>query len=284
MGVDTEEAKNDTYELQGVFNFHNALDSEKALFTTRATKLLAEPDGSLKIVLADGSEYTSAASLLAKDGKNALQYHFGMDSVVLSPKKVDYKGGSYTVDANTGVIVDGKEISFTKAKNPSGDMTNYIGDGIWFGNQDDAVSDGTAYNSVYDCSYSLDNLAVTRLAPEKDANGISYRHTLSCFAGVTEHARTTQDYYNGISDKSVQYTYDYTGDVQVFTVPADGVYTLEAWGASGGDGYDNSVDRGNTSSVAGNGGYSKGNVSLKEGQKIYVFVGGAGKYGAGTNT
>lgn len=283
MGVDTEEAKNDTYELQGVFNFHNALDSEKALFTTRATKLLAEPDGSLKIVLADGSEYTSAASLLAKDGKNAIQYHFGMDSVMLSPKKVDYKGGSYTVDANTGVIVDGKEIFFTKTKNPSGDMTNYIGDGIWFGNQDDAVSDGTAYNSVYDCSYSLDNLAVTRLAPEKDENGISYRHTLSCFAGVTEHARTTQDYYNGISDKSVQYTYDYTGDVQVFTVPADGVYTLEAWGASGGDGYDNSVDRGNTSSVAGNGGYSKGNISLKKGQKIYVFVGGAGKYGAGTN-
>ena len=283
MGVDTEEAKSDTYELQGVFNFHNALDSEKALFTTRATKLLAEPDGSLKIVLADGSEYTSAASLLAKDGKNAIQYHFGMDSVMLSPKKVDYKGGSYTVDANTGVIVDGKEISFTKTKNPSGDMTNYIGDGIWFGNQDDAVSDGTAYNSVYDCSYSLDNLAVTRLAPEKDANGISYRHTLSCFAGVTEHAKTTQDYYNGISDKKVQYTYNYTGDVQTFTAPADGVYTLEAWGASGGDGYDDSVDRETTSSVAGNGGYSKGNISLKKGQKIYVFVGGAGKYGAGTN-
>ena len=46
MGEDTEEAKSDTYALQGVFNFHNALDSEKALFTTRATKLLAEPDGS----------------------------------------------------------------------------------------------------------------------------------------------------------------------------------------------------------------------------------------------
>lgn len=69
MGVDTEEAKNDTYELQGVFNFHNALDSEKALFTTRATKLLAEPDGSLKIVLADGSEYTSAASSWQRMGR-----------------------------------------------------------------------------------------------------------------------------------------------------------------------------------------------------------------------
>ena len=283
MGVDTEEAKSDTYELQGVFNFHNALDSEKALFTTRATKLLAEPDGSLKIMLADGSEYTSTTSPLVKDGKNTIQYHFGMDSVVLSPKKINYKDGSYTVDANTGATVDGKEISFTKTKNSSGDMTNYIGDGIWFGNQDDSTSNDTAYDTVYDCSYSLDNLAVTRLAPEKDANGISYRHTLSCFAGVTEHAKTTQDYYNGISDKKVQYTYNYTGDVQTFTAPADGVYTLEAWGASGGDGYDDSVDRGNTSSVAGNGGYSKGNISLKKGQKIYVFVGGAGKYGAGTN-
>lgn len=275
MGVDTEEAKSDTYELQGVFNFHNALDSEKALFTTRATKLLAEPDGSLKIMLADGSEYTSTTSPLVKDGKNTIQYHFGMDSVVLSPKKINYKDGSYTVDANTGATVDGKEISFTKTKNSSGDMTNYIGDGIWFGNQDDSTSNDTAYDTVYDCSYSLDNLAVTRLAPEKDANGISYRHTLSCFAGVTEHAKTTQDYYNGISDKKVQYTYNYTGDVQTFTAPADGVYTLEAWGASGGDGYDDSVDRGNTSSVAGNGGYSKGNISLKKGQKIYVFVGGA---------
>lgn len=283
MGVDTEEAKSDTYELQGVFNFNNALDSEKALFTTRATKLLAEPDGSLKIVLADGSEYTSTTSPLVKDGKNTIQYHFGMDSVVLSPKKINYKDGSYTVDANTGATVDGKEISFTKTKNSSGDMTNYIGDGIWFGNQDDSTSNDTAYDTVYDCSYSLDNLAVTRLAPEKDANGISYRHTLSCFAGVTEHAKTTQDYYNGISDKKVQYTYNYTGDVQTFTAPADGVYTLEAWGASGGDGYDDSVDRETTSSVAGNGGYSKGNISLKKGQKIYVFVGGAGKYGAGTN-
>ena len=91
-------------------------------------------------------------------------------------------------------------------------------------------SNDTAYDTVYDCSYSLDNLAVTRLAPEKDANGISYRHTLSCFAGVTEHAKTTQDYYNGISDKKVQYTYNYTGDVQTFTAPAEGVYTLEAWG------------------------------------------------------
>ena len=36
MGVDTEEAKSDTYELQGVFNFHNALDSDCLLYTSDA--------------------------------------------------------------------------------------------------------------------------------------------------------------------------------------------------------------------------------------------------------
>ncbi len=54
--------------------------------------------------------------------------------------------------------------------------------------------------------------------------------------------------------------------------PADGVYTLEAWGASGGDGYDDSVDRETTSSVAGNGGYSKGNISLKERTEKFMFL------------
>ena len=46
------------------------------------------------------------------------------------------------------VLLDGKEISFTKTKNSSGDMTNYIGDGIWFGNQDDSTSNDTAYDSI----------------------------------------------------------------------------------------------------------------------------------------
>lgn len=271
MGVDTEEAKSDTYELQGVFNFHNALDSEKALFTTRATKLLAEPDGSLKIMLADGSEYTSTTSPLVKDGKNTIQYHFGMDSVVLSPKKINYKDGSYTVDANTGATVDGKEISFTKTKNSSGDMTNYIGDGIWFGNQDDSTSNDTAYDTVYDCSYSLDNLAVTRLAPEKDANGISYRHTLSCFAGVTEHAKTTQDYYNGVNDSlevasgTINKTFGYTGGQQQITLNP-GTYTITANGAQGG----------NDGETGGNGGQATGSIKISKKTTLYIAVGGAG--------
>ena len=62
--------------------------------------------------------------------------------------------------------------------------------------------------------------------------------------------------------------YDYTGGEQVYVVPEDGVYTLETWGASGGD-----VD---SSNKGGYGGYSIGKVSLNKGDILYISVGGSG--------
>lgn len=62
-------------------------------------------------------------------------------------------------------------------------------------------------------------------------------------------------------------SYGYTGKSQVFTAPADGTYTLEAWGAQGGNG---------NSSTGGKGGYAKGNITLKKGQTLYIYVGQAG--------
>ncbi|MBQ8132655.1 MAG: hypothetical protein IJ193_09200 [Bacilli bacterium] len=48
-----------------------------------------------------------------------------------------------------------------------------------------------------------------------------------------------------------EYTFNYTGGEQVFTVPYDGEYTLEVWGAQG-------------EYSGGYGGYSKGTISLKK--------------------
>jgi hypothetical protein len=59
--------------------------------------------------------------------------------------------------------------------------------------------------------------------------------------------------------------FTYTGAVQSFTVPANGLYKLETWGAEGG--YN-----------GGKGGYSIGYKALTKGQTIYVVVGGAGSY------
>jgi hypothetical protein len=60
-------------------------------------------------------------------------------------------------------------------------------------------------------------------------------------------------------------TFAYTGSVQIFTAPADGYYLLEAWGAKAGKNYKDYA--------LGNGGYVKGTLYLKHGQKIYVYVG-----------
>ena len=62
--------------------------------------------------------------------------------------------------------------------------------------------------------------------------------------------------------------FDYTGNVQSFTAPENGVYKLETWGAQGG-----SI---NSTYYGGYGGYSSGEVSLLSGQSIYITVGGFG--------
>jgi hypothetical protein len=61
------------------------------------------------------------------------------------------------------------------------------------------------------------------------------------------------------------WTFDYTGDIQNFTVPCTGTYKLEVWGAGPG----------------GKGGYSHGNVSLSGDDIIYVVVGGTPYNGGG---
>ena len=73
-------------------------------------------------------------------------------------------------------------------------------------------------------------------------------------------------------------TYEYTGSIQEFTAPTDGVYTIEAWGAQGG-----AADYNATSSGGGFGGYTTAQVLLSEGQTIYFAIGGKGLYGAGEN-
>ena len=64
----------------------------------------------------------------------------------------------------------------------------------------------------------------------------------------------------------------YTGGVQEFTAPWDGTYTLEVWGGAGGSYY-------SSSNFGGNGGYSKGTVTLARNQKLYIVVGGKGETG-----
>lgn len=65
--------------------------------------------------------------------------------------------------------------------------------------------------------------------------------------------------------------FDFTGDVQTFTVPSTGKYKLEVWGAQGGN--DPAFP---TTVFGGRGGYSTGEVNLVAGTILYLYVGGQG--------
>ena len=65
---------------------------------------------------------------------------------------------------------------------------------------------------------------------------------------------------NAITAKAAdnEWTYNYTGNVQTFTVPYDGIYKLEVWGAQGDHQW---------MACGGKGGYATGVVNLKAGDR-----------------
>jgi len=69
-----------------------------------------------------------------------------------------------------------------------------------------------------------------------------------------------------------EFDFAYTGNVQTFDVPCDGLYKLEVWGSKGG-----SIG----SYSGGNGGYSSGYTILTKGNSLYVVAGGQPYNGGG---
>ncbi len=65
-----------------------------------------------------------------------------------------------------------------------------------------------------------------------------------------------------------QADFSYTPTAQIYPVMANGLYTLEVWGAQGGS-YSGSL-------IGGYGAYSKGDMFLTRGENLYTYVGGSG--------
>lgn len=79
-------------------------------------------------------------------------------------------------------------------------------------------------------------------------------------------------------EDETEWNFDYTGEIEEWTAPYTGIYSLETWGAQGGDATDGAnIARG------GYGAYAYGEVFLQEGDKLYVNVGGQNGYGGGGN-
>ncbi len=85
---------------------------------------------------------------------------------------------------------------------------------------------------------------------------------------------------NMINQKMNHCDFYFTGEIQEFKVPITGKYKIECWGAEGGGcQLLPNCELGDS----GKGGYSSGNVVLKEGTVLYIYVGGKGSVGNTTN-
>ena len=94
--------------------------------------------------------------------------------------------------------------------------------------------------------------------------------------GKVENKLVTGVYSSCEYEDGTTWNFDYTGGEQTFTVPCDGEYKLETWGAQGGNG--------NSTYIGGYGGYSTGIIAAQDDNKFFINVGGkgiTGKFAAG---
>ncbi len=89
---------------------------------------------------------------------------------------------------------------------------------------------------------------------------------------------TVDDYSKGIDSLlnscssliGTEYTFNYTGSEQEFSVRCEGNYKLEVWGAQGGDA------SGLSNHTGGYGAYATGIITVSKNDKLYINVGGSG--------
>jgi len=96
--------------------------------------------------------------------------------------------------------------------------------------------------------------------------GTSIGTSLSGANFNTSAASTTTFYAQAFTISTTSITFNSTGAVQIFTAPATGNYTFQAWGAKGG----------NDGLTGANGGYAAGVYALNAGQTVAIYAGGLG--------
>ena len=94
--------------------------------------------------------------------------------------------------------------------------------------------------------------------------------------GKVENKLVTGVYSSCEYEDGTIWNFDYTGGEQTFTVPCDGEYKLEAWGAQGGSSF-SYLPTYTQTAIGTNGAMAILEDSMKNQQKLYVNVGGSGE-------
>ncbi len=136
--------------------------------------------------------------------------------------------------------------------------------------------DGYARISLLSSFTDVTTDKVTVVAQESTSQNLKsvVGKSLTCKLKLNKLSRTEKKTYPDLTE----WSFDYTGEEQVFTTPISGTYKLEVWGAQGGNASNTSTYGGNngSSAIGGYGGYSSGLITLSKGQKINIVVGSEG--------
>lgn len=223
----------------------------------------------LTITIKNGTSYTYTGSnitpaITVKDGDNTLEkdvdYSVGYSNNqnVTNSAKITITGyGDYTgttektfsiTQATTVIQVDDSDITIN-----SGSVIVRQGE--------------TNFGTI---TYSSSSSAIATVGTSGSVMGVgngTATITLSV-AGTTNYTSASKSYI--VKVISMETVFNFTGDIQTYTVSESGTYKLEVWGGKGGD------YKSNRSYAGGAGGYATGTVTLTKGQVLYVVIGGQG--------
>lgn len=131
---------------------------------------------------------------------------------------------------------------------------------VWYSTVD-FVDPGYYYldssNNIIKATTSTDAVSVTKSDIVDDKMTITY----------TSNSDSSKVITREVTFISTSYMYDVNNSYYTFSAPVSGSYKIELWGANGNSSGDY---------VGGTGAYTSGNIDLLAGEKVYIYVGGAG--------
>ena len=228
----------------------NKISSEKTVYakwTPAVYKIILDNQGANKGEEGTGAVWEKYNIGFYSDAATTKQYT-DSNKKIICPKKKNYTFGGYWTVKNDYNQSNGQQLV-----DRNGEI-NIAANTLF-------EKDSTVYAKWLPNTYKI-NLDNQGADIDKGTSAYYEKYGILNYTSLAEY-----DVNTGIATLK----YDYTGNTQTFTAPADGDYTLEVAGAQGGD--HPSTSKENATSVGGQGGTSKGTIHLKAGETLYIEVG-----------
>lgn len=228
----------------------NKISSEKTVYakwTPAVYKITLDNQGANKGEEGTGAVWEKYNIGFYSDAATTKQYT-DSNKKIIYPKKKNYTFGGYWTVKNDYNQSNGQQLI-----NGNGEI-NIAANTLF-------EKDSTVYARWLPNTYKI-NLDNQGADIDKGTSAYYEKYGILNYTSLAEY-----DVNTGIATLK----YDYTGNTQTFTAPADGDYTLEVAGAQGGD--HPSTSKENATSIGGQGGTSKGTIHLKAGETLAIEVG-----------